>query len=251
MAARALSDEPHSQIAMVLAKCDLTRSERTLETTQAQVHAALRQALGAEHSMERITYYRTSAKTQGGVDDLFRDIGKCSFGGELSNQTKADSGRFLQLQPENCAEKRAKPCSAVTLCLCSLIKRAFDMNILSVLYIDENICAFIRILLSHFLDERPRAWSKISRLAMKHSPYYFHFACYPHARQLCSYLSTAIYKIATDKGGYGAPVLCLSRSSTFHRTDESEVGMTDSCQGLDKSCHRSDRDSDRQIEEEG
>lgn len=71
-----MANGPESQIAMVLAKCDVTRSERPLDNTQAQVHAALTQALGVAQDMERVTYYRASARTTRGVDDLFRDIGE-------------------------------------------------------------------------------------------------------------------------------------------------------------------------------
>lgn len=76
-AARIIGNEPESQIAMVLAKCDVTKSERTLDLAQAQMHTLLKQTLGAvQHDISRVTYYRTSAKTTRGVDDLFRDIGE-------------------------------------------------------------------------------------------------------------------------------------------------------------------------------
>lgn len=76
IAAQMLAEEPDSQVAMVMTKCDKTKSERTLDASQTQVHSALKQVTD---SLDDVIYYRTSARTRRGVDELFRDIGEFSL----------------------------------------------------------------------------------------------------------------------------------------------------------------------------
>ncbi|KAK9899498.1 hypothetical protein P389DRAFT_356 [Cystobasidium minutum MCA 4210] len=75
-AARMLAVEPDSHIAMVMAKCDLAQDSQHLDDAQAGVHAGLAKAAAAGSRLEQVTYYRTSAKTTMGVDDMFRDIAR-------------------------------------------------------------------------------------------------------------------------------------------------------------------------------
>ena len=71
-----LTVEPDAQIAMIMAKCDMSDDRQDIEDVQARVHTALLRAAPSCSNLDRVTYYKTSAKTTLGVDELFRDIGE-------------------------------------------------------------------------------------------------------------------------------------------------------------------------------
>ena len=89
---------------MVLAKCDFTKSERTLDLAQMQMHALLKQLLGAAHCLDHVSYHRTSAKTTRGVDDLFRDIGEFSLTSCPLKLTKLKPYLYTFLHSEETAQ---------------------------------------------------------------------------------------------------------------------------------------------------